>query len=149
MLRQFAFLIVLGTGLAGASLPALAQVEATLTPTDQILSTLKSRGYTIVDQHRTWLGRERIIATKDGTSREIVFIPATGEILRDYAYKASQIGSQRLAGDGGNGDDKPSAVSSSGDVGVTSSADASPSVSVGEALGIGRGVEIGSDKIAP
>ena len=55
------------------------------TITDRILAQLESQGYTVLEQNRTWLGRERILAENDEIRREIVFNPGTGEILRDYS----------------------------------------------------------------
>lgn len=103
--------------------PVLAQSETRLSPADEILVALQSHGYRIVINERTWLGRQRILAEKDGASREVVFIPGTGEILRDYSVRLGGAGATRLAGDGheGNG-------------GATSTAAASPGLSVGNSL---------------
>ena len=62
------------------ALPAQAE-----TITDRILAQLVLQGYTVLEQNRTWLGRERILAENDQIRREIVFNPGTGEILRDYS----------------------------------------------------------------
>lgn len=63
-----------------AATPSFAQSS----PIDEIIETLKSRGYRIILQERTWLGRERILAETSSKRRELVFNPATGEIMRDY-----------------------------------------------------------------
>lgn len=73
--------LLLSAALAGFGSVAVAQTS----PTDQILLILQGKGYAIVTQERTWLGRGRVVAEKDGTRREVVFNPGTGEILRDYA----------------------------------------------------------------
>lgn len=52
----------------------------------EVVALLQGLGYTILTEERTWLGRARIVAEKDGMRREVVFNPGTGEILRDYAF---------------------------------------------------------------
>lgn len=118
-----------------APCPVLAQSDAILSPADEILSTLLSRGYVIVEDERTWLGRQRVVAVKDDTRREIVFIPGTGEILRDYSVR--QDDRNEFAADHGAGNS--GAAVSSGGTGATATPDATPSVSVGDSLGTGRG----------
>ena len=61
-----------------------APVRADLV-TDQMVAALQEQGYEILEMHRTWLGRVRVIAESANIRREIVFNPGTGEILRDYA----------------------------------------------------------------
>jgi hypothetical protein len=57
--------------------------------TDSVLQQLRSQGYVDFSVSRTLLGRVRVIAEgSDGTVREIVFNPSTGEILRDYIEAA-------------------------------------------------------------
>jgi hypothetical protein len=69
-------------GVAGAEAPA-----------DSILRQLREQGYVEFSVDRTWLGRIQVIAlAPDGTRREIVVSPNTGEILRDY-IEASDGGS--------------------------------------------------------
>ena len=144
--RRLALLPGLVLGLFLASGPVLAQTGTGLSPSDEILSTLRSRGYEIVENERTWLGRQRIVAMKDGTLREVVFIPATGEILRDYAIRPDAPALRRLAGDdGGNSGQtavRTAVESADGSAGVVSSADAAPSVSVGETLGAARDTDM-------
>lgn len=133
MKRPHAPTLALLLALAG---PALAQSDATLTPTDEILSTLLSRGYTILEDERTWLGRQRILAEKDGTLREVVFIPGTGEILRDYSVRKVLSDDSRFAGTGNSG--TTGIAASGGAIGVTGSADAAPGLSLTDTLGTGR-----------
>lgn len=80
------FLCLLGA-LALLGLPAFAQIS----PSDQILLLLKKSGYSIELHERTWLGRRRVIASKDGMKRELVFNPGTGEIMRDYVVSVPDI----------------------------------------------------------
>ena len=65
----------------------LAPLAATAqnSPNDAIMAALAENGYEIISTNKTWLGRIRIVAEKDGARREIVFIPGTGEVLRDFA----------------------------------------------------------------
>jgi hypothetical protein len=78
--------IVFASALALLGLPAFAQSS----PTDEIVSALRSHGYRIVVQERTWLGRERVVAETATKRRELVFNPGTGEIMRDYVTALSQ-----------------------------------------------------------
>ena len=108
---------------------ALAQTGAGMSPADEILSTLRTRGYAIVEHERTWLGRERVLAEKDGMRRELVFIPGTGEILRDYAARKETPGG-------------PGEATSPGAMGAPRSAAsdapaATPSDSVGDPVSVG------------
>jgi hypothetical protein len=146
MLRHFARTLPLLLALSfAAPAPVQAQADVGLSPADEILSTLRSRGYAIVENERTWLGRQRIVALKDGITREVVFIPATGEILRDYAIRPDEHATSQLAGDGGD-----AANSATGGValGISGgSADPTPSVSVGESLGTLRGADIDTSAV--
>lgn len=60
-------------------------VFAQTTPYDDILSALRAKGYIILVDERTWLGRQRVVADNGEHRRELVFNPGTGEIFRDYA----------------------------------------------------------------
>jgi len=72
-------------GLLNASpLPALAQSVQ-----DQIISQLTDQGFGNFEISRTLLGRVRILTKSNTLSREMVFNPVTGEILRDYWYRIS------------------------------------------------------------
>lgn len=107
--------------------------DVSLTPAEEILITLRDHGYRILVDERTWLGRQRVIAEKNGAQRELVFNPGTGEILRDYAVRlapgrATQLSRDRSAGGAGTGDAP----------GASAAADSAPAMSVGESLGIGR-----------
>ena len=137
MLRCTALVIALA--IAGAAGPALAQSGGGLSPADEIVSTLRSRGYAIVERERTWLGRERILAEKDGMSRELVFIPGTCEILRDYAIRKE--GSKGHMGTGHAGNMET--ARSSGTSGVVGTPDATPSVSVGDSVSVSGGASPG------
>ncbi len=75
MLRR-EFLLTLAAGLTMA-VPALADY------TDDVVRQLMAQGYQNITVTKTWLGRIRIIATREGGTREIVLNPRTGEILRD------------------------------------------------------------------
>lgn len=52
---------------------------------DAIIAQLRAQGYEQVEFTSTLLGRYRFIAYGGDRIREIVFNPATGEILRDYS----------------------------------------------------------------
>jgi len=72
---------ILAAGLALASNWAVAQDSA-----DAVVQQLREQGYVEFTISRTLLGRVRVLAlAPDGSQREIVFNPATGEILRDYS----------------------------------------------------------------
>ncbi len=101
-----AFLMVAGGG---------ARAEA---PADSIVRQLREQGYVEFSVDRTWLGRIQVIAlAPDGTRREIVVSPGTGEILRDYV-EASDGGSSTpriLNRPAGGSDSDVRADSASGD----------------------------------
>ncbi len=59
--------------------PAVAQ-----SATDSIVSQLQAQGFTRIEVTRTLLGRTRIVAESPRYTREIIFAPNTGAILRDY-----------------------------------------------------------------
>jgi hypothetical protein len=61
-----------------ACLPAFAATYA-----EQIVAQLSSQGFRHIETNRTLLGRIRISADRNDTSREIILNPNTGEILRD------------------------------------------------------------------
>lgn len=69
-------------GLAVAlCLPTVAMAQSVQ---DQIISQLQAQGFTHIEVTRTLLGRVRLVATSDSLERELVFNPATGQILRDF-----------------------------------------------------------------
>lgn len=76
-MRRRVFLAALVGGMAAAGM-AEARDRS-----DEIVRELKRKGYRITEVGRTFLGRVRILATKDGGRREIIVNPVTGEILRD------------------------------------------------------------------
>ncbi|MEY5039173.1 MAG: hypothetical protein RL472_2279, partial [Pseudomonadota bacterium] len=103
MFRRFsAFVFLVFATTVALQNGAHAQTEQQLAPADAILTTLLSRGYVIVENERTWLGRQRILAEKDGKQREVVFVPGTGEILRDYSAAAAPIVTPLPKTDGGS-----------------------------------------------
>ena len=74
--KALALGLVLVTALSGA-----AQAE---TRVEAIARHLAEQGYHDIEIGRTFLGRARIEAEKNGMEREIIVNPRTGEILRDY-----------------------------------------------------------------
>lgn len=138
MLRSAALMTPLLLALAGsAAAPAFAEATGGLTPGDEILLTLRAKGYTIVEDERTWLGRQRVIAFKDGTRRELVFIPGTGEILRDYAVRGDQADTtSRTAGKLAS---PPNGVGVT--VGAAPVAGSHPGLSVGDAVSLGSAAD--------
>lgn len=58
---------------------------AALTPAEQVIAALEAKGYEVIVQERTWLGRLRIVAVTGDLRRELVINPGTGEILRDFS----------------------------------------------------------------
>lgn len=117
MSRFFAALV-----LALLALPAAAQ----LSPSENILTALRAKGYRIITEERTWLGRARIVAEDAMTRRELVFNPGTGEIFRDYSTRLSDRGGAETgvaaADDGAPGFDSAGDVSV-GDGPITSRSD--------------------------
>lgn len=73
-----------------ALLLAAPAAHAEMAAADRIIAALKSRGYAIVLHERTWLGRERVIAEAADHRRELVFVPGSGEILRDMITRMAQ-----------------------------------------------------------
>lgn len=102
----------LAAGLALGASVALAQ-----SPADAVVQQLRAQGYVEFEVSRTLLGRVRVVATaSDGSQREIVFIPATGEILRDYSAEADGSVTPRILdrSEGGTGTPAASLPSGSG-----------------------------------
>lgn len=66
--------------MAALALPGAARADS---PVDDILARLRRQGFGSIRVERTLLGRTRILAARDGSLREIVLNPRTGEILRD------------------------------------------------------------------
>lgn len=76
-MRRRVFLTALVGGIA------MAGTAQARDPADEIVRELKRNRYRIETVSRTFLGRIRIVASRDGGRREIIVNPATGEILRD------------------------------------------------------------------
>ena len=130
-----AYLMVAG-GAAGAEEPA-----------DSIVRQLREQGYVEFSVDRTWLGRIQVIAlAPDGTRREIVVSPGTGEILRDYV-EASDGGSSTpriLNRPAGGSDRDVRAGSASGENGGAGPGNGNDSgQGQGNAGGIGQGGDQG------
>ena len=77
-MKHWLFAMVLGAAVA-VSGQAWAETLG-----DRLLTELRREGFTDIRIGRTLLGRTRIVARNGDVSREIVFNPATGVILRDY-----------------------------------------------------------------
>ena len=78
--------------LLAATLAASAGVAHAQSPADAVVQQLREQGYVEFEVTRTLLGRIQVIArAPDGEQREIVFNPATGEILRDYSEAADGV----------------------------------------------------------
>lgn len=70
--------------LAALATPALADRIG-----EKIAAQLRAQGFTQIEISRTLLGRGRIVAKSPTASREIVFNPRTGLIMRDYSSPVS------------------------------------------------------------
>lgn len=91
--------------LFAASLGALVFAGAPATAQDLqtvLLAQLTEQGFAKVKISRTFLGRVRLFATSSDHTREIIFNPRTGEILRDYWVALDDAGdaSARIASPG-------------------------------------------------
>lgn len=75
MHRRSFFMLMAGS--LAVALPAQAAFS------DDVVAQLTQQGFQNISVSTTWLGRIRIIAYRDGGTREIVLNPRTGEILRD------------------------------------------------------------------
>ncbi|MEM7717978.1 MAG: hypothetical protein AAF222_02150 [Pseudomonadota bacterium] len=51
---------------------------------ERVVRELREDGYNDIRVGRTFLGRMRFVANKEGSRREVVVNPATGVVLRDY-----------------------------------------------------------------
>jgi len=90
--------------LIGSAMTATA--AAARDRSDDILRELKRNGYRIEDVGRTFLGRVRILATRNGGRREIIVNPVTGEILRDLWIAAGERGEDQDDWDDWDDDDR-------------------------------------------
>ncbi|NNU79424.1 hypothetical protein HMH01_03140 [Halovulum dunhuangense] len=73
----------------------------------QVISQLDEQGFEVIRVQRTWLGRVRVVSRSGEYEREIVYVPSTGEVLRDYwrpLRRQGGDGADRF--DGGRGDDR-------------------------------------------
>ncbi len=77
MTRNLIYACLIALSVSGT--PAMAQSMQ-----DVIVQQLVDQGFHRIRINTTFLGRVRIVATSDTRSREIIFNPRTGEILRDY-----------------------------------------------------------------
>ena len=143
MLRPVLLVTILALQALGPAAPAVAQTGTGmgLSPAEEILRTLKERGYQIIEDEKTWLGRQRVVAVKNGMRRELVFIPSTGEVLRDYALRMAEGGGNDNAGNATGVASAGVASAGSGATQTRSAGDTgTPSavgVSVGDPVGIG------------
>ena len=129
--------LALGGPTAAFAQGSPSQTNTAETPTDEVIMTLRDHGYRIVENQRTWLGRQRVIAEKDGARRELVFNPGTGEILRDYVVKIVPADAIRLSRDA-------SGVSLDHNTGVTATRNSAPGLSVSESLSTNRSGDFGA-----
>lgn len=130
------------SALLALAVPALAQTGtgSGLSPAEGILRTLQERGYQIIEDEKTWLGRQRVVAVKDGTRREVVFIPSTGEILRDYALRMADGGENDKAGNATGVASAGTGATQTRSAGAGQSGTANAAgISVGDPVGIGAG----------
>jgi len=74
---------IFAQALAGAVSVALAGPAFAVDLVGELVSELRSQGFTTIDVSRTMLGRVRIDASGGSGMREIVVNPNSGEILRD------------------------------------------------------------------
>lgn len=73
---------------------------AAAAPLDQVVGQLEAQGYEVREVKRTWLGRVRVEAVREGRRREVVFDRVTGEILRDYVQPRDAASETRSSGSG-------------------------------------------------
>lgn len=83
--------------------PAIAAAEAPSLEA-QIATALDDQGFAVLVMERTWLGRLRVVAESATHHRELVFDPATGELLDDYLVTLSALAMRTTATDGGHDD---------------------------------------------
>ncbi len=76
--RRFFLLAGLATMASG---PAWAQQESII---DNVLAQIRQQGFEIIEVRRTLLGRIRVLARRGNQTREVVFDPRNGVILRDF-----------------------------------------------------------------
>lgn len=95
---------------------ALVQASAGLASgyQDDVVAQLQKQGFGRIRVATTWLGRTRITAYKGKLSREIIFNPRTGEILRDLVQNGDEVITSRIADSGGESGHSQSSGSGSG-----------------------------------
>ncbi|MBM7066179.1 hypothetical protein [Actibacterium sp. 188UL27-1] len=81
MLKRLLIVFVLAFAIPA---PMVAQAQSGVS---QIERQLQSQGYTSIRASRTILGRIRIVAMRGDTTREIVYNPSTGVIMRDFSRR--------------------------------------------------------------
>ena len=82
-MRKYMMLL---TAMAGLTAPLSANAQ---TIEEQVISELEGQGYTDIQIYHTLLGRLRIVATSGDIQRELVILPASGEVLRDHSSRVS------------------------------------------------------------
>jgi len=118
MHRRHLLLAAIGLAL----LPATA-ARADDDDLEDLIEVLEDQGYDRIELEQTMLGRTRILARKEGGTREIIINARTGEVLRDVWI--DQRGRSRPAdladhrgrgrGRGGDGDDDSGSGKDGGD----------------------------------
>lgn len=90
------------------TLAVLPMQVAAQSVAENFVSQLRHQGFDEIGVSRTLLGRTRIVATSSEYSREIVFNPYTGEILRDFLTRrdGGQVVQQLVAPTGVVGQDE-------------------------------------------
>ena len=83
MLRPFALSLFLALAPAAVSAQSVQ---------DQVVTQLQQQGFIQFEVTRTLLGRIRIVAVSATHRREIVLVPETGVILRDYWVELGSAG---------------------------------------------------------
>ena len=83
---------------------------------DQIISQLQAQGFSRIEIYNTLLGRVRLKAYSTTLERELVFNPATGQILRDVWVDRSDGDTKaRVSDPTGRRDDRSGSGSGGGD----------------------------------
>lgn len=90
-MRRLALVLFLAAAPAAAQSPSLES---------RIATALAAQGFDVSVMERTWLGRLRVVAQSDSHRRELVFDPATGEILDDYLVTLSALAMRTAAMEG-------------------------------------------------
>lgn len=80
MLNRRACMLALVSALALTG-PVAAQDDAA---TRSVVRQLQEQGFTVTETSRTFLGRVRVISRRGGLTREVVFDPRNGAVLRDF-----------------------------------------------------------------